>query len=101
MQSNFNVFKDRKAAGKKEDNPNRFKHGEAVLSDRSVEEWEQTMLKEPLAHIKALPIKQDGHAVSWDPVRWRNWSPGFGLAIKKTAEVRLIEYFERSVPGGY
>lgn len=94
-------FRDRNAAAKKEDNPNRFKHGETVLSDRSVEEWERTILDEPITHIKTLPIRHDEGTISWDLGHWQSWSAGYKLAIKKTAEVRLIEYFEKNVPGGY
>jgi hypothetical protein len=94
-------FKERHAQGKAEENPNRFRMGEATLSDRPIEQWERTILEEPVAHIKTLPIKHDGLFVQLAPEVWPTWTPGFRTALKKTAEVRLIEYFENNVPGGY
>jgi hypothetical protein len=94
-------FEERRAAGKIEDNPNRFKRGEALLSERSIEDWERNILSEPVAHLKSLPLEVDGSIIRWSPEYWQRWSPGFRRAVRNTAEVRLIEYFDRSVPGGF
>jgi hypothetical protein len=93
-------FVDRRAAGKMEDNPNRFRE-EPAISERTLSAWERTILGEPVAHMHEVPIIADGSNLRWRPEVWPMWSDGFKKAIRNTAEVRLIEYFDKSVPGGF
>ena len=104
LQSVAQYFSDfyinRRKAEKIEENPKRFSAGN-LPSDRSQSEWERIIRTEPLRRIGNGIMQDEGPIVAWDNERWTAWSVGFRRAVRNTAETRLIEYFDKYVPGGY
>jgi hypothetical protein len=95
-----NFYQDRRKRDRVEENPKRFPAGN-LPSDRSLSEWERVIRSEPLRRISDGIIQDEGPTVCWDEQRWSTWSSGIRKAIRNTAETRLIEYFDKYVPGGY
>ena len=93
-------YSRRRNAGRVEENPKRFPAGN-LPSDRTQSEWERIIRNEPLRRISNGIMQDKGPTIAWDDERWNRWSLGFRKAIRNTAETRLIEYFDRYVPGRY
>ena len=93
-------YRDRRDGGRIEENPRRFPAG-TLPSERSHDEWTRVIRAEPLRRVKNGLLLDENAEIAWDPSRWGTWSHGFRKAIRNTAETRLIEYFDKYVPGGY
>ncbi len=93
-------FAERNRNGKTEENPKAFTTGWPP-SSRSISEWEQVLKNEPLSRMHLEVIGFDDTRAWFVPDSWRKWSLAFKRALRNTAEVRLIEYFENRVPDGY
>lgn len=92
-------FEKRKDQGKAEENPNRFRKGE--LSQRSIQKWKAVILAQPVARLGKKFLIDEGASVSWAPEVLSKWSPQLQKEIRDAAMNRLINYFQRYVPGGF
>jgi hypothetical protein len=69
--------------------------------EQSIEWWSATIASRILPNIYRDWLTCDGNDVSWSPELWAGWSPGFRKALRNAAEIRLIQYFETRVEGGW
>lgn len=92
-------FLDRSKRGKMLENPNRFIKGH--LSDRSLEKWRSVIREQPVKHLGAKFLIDEGSSIRWSPDILGQWTPELRGDLKNAATGRLINYFQKYVPGGF
>lgn len=65
----------------------------------SVEHWAEAIRNNRVFSDRLMLLIGDD--LAWKPELWSHWSQGFKKALRNMAELKLIEYFETHVPGGY
>jgi hypothetical protein len=92
-------FTHRTKSGKTEENPNII--ASERLRVRTLSDWEKTICEQPLQFLHPELFLDDGSQVQWTPRIWSQWDSNFKAQVLLTAFDRLIQHFERNVPGGY
>lgn len=97
-----NFFRKRAQEGKAEfDVPEIANLGvSGHLGEQSVEWWSATIASR-VSNAYLGWLGSDGDHIVWNPQVWARWSSGFRKALRNAAEIRLIEYFETRVEGGW
>jgi hypothetical protein len=91
-------FVDRSVRGKAEENPNRKP---PRLSLRTVSQWEGFIREMPVAHLGEGLVLDQHSDIRWSARVWSLWNEDTKREIRNSAMDRLVEYFNRNVPGGY
>jgi hypothetical protein len=95
-----NFFRKRIVEGKQEERPD-VSAAEPRLCEQSVEWWERMIAEQLNSDLKGTLLLQEGNEMFWHPQLWPFWTIGFRKAIRNIAEIRLIEYFDTRVEGGW
>ncbi len=90
-----NFFRKRRAEGKAEGaDPASLGWG-----DQPVAWWAEQIAGAPLKALSRL-LRRQGDDIRFAEL-WTHWTPGFRRAVRHMADLRLIEYFETRVAGGW
>lgn len=74
---------------------------ETPLSQQSMDWWSAMIVDRVLPATPCDWLGCDGDYIAWNPQVWVRWSSGFRKALRNAAEIRLIQYFETRVEGGW
>jgi len=92
-------FLERSIRYKAEENPNIV--GPNLLSARTVGQWEQVIRNQPARYLTERVVVNEGSSIRWAPRIWTSWDSDLKREIRDAAFRRLVNYFNRSVPGGF
>lgn len=94
-----NFFRKRGQEGKAELDPGAIATLRIAGSpgEQTVDWWSATIVERLLDER----LSQHGDDLLWRSELWSGWSAGFRKALRNAAEIRLIEYFENNVVGGW
>ncbi len=72
----------------------------STSSSDDLESWRTLISDYASAELRDL-VLVDEDVLAFRPDLWSRWPPGFRKALRDLAEMRLIEYFETLVKGGW
>lgn len=72
-----------------------------LAGGQSVEWWSAAITERVLPRAPRDWLRCEGCDVVWNSGLWTRWSSGFRKALRNAAEIKLIDYFEANVHGGW
>jgi hypothetical protein len=93
-----NFFRRRRSEGKQEERADVL--AGTLFSDQTVEWCEHKIVESALPHVSQF-LRAEGADIAFRPDTWSGWSPGFRKAVRHMTDIRLIEYFDTRVEGGW